>query len=277
LSVAGVLLGLAGVLLALVFFADVRPIGTKLELYKLLVQFFLITGGGGALLVVIGNFRDEAIRRQGRAAAIYDLDRELDRAHRALKKAKRTLRAHRAHGCEAEVPGQSIATAQEECPIPSVAFEQAMEELLEAQLQLEGICDHIADRNDVLNRARLERMKAPLRYVSRYYHDVYQDYEQGRTTLRGGCYSLRGAPNLLDYLRRKQDGDPERTADLEDLLAVLIDKERGFEARGAALAVIEETRRGGDGRKPRYGDVAGACFELLSDELAKARSNLLSF
>ena len=69
---------------------------TNEETYKLLLQFFLITAGGGAFLAIVGNAQNEARQRQERATSIQALDRELDRAYRALKKTKRKLRAHAA-------------------------------------------------------------------------------------------------------------------------------------------------------------------------------------
>ena len=94
--------------------------------------------------------------------------------------------------------------------IPRDAFEKGMDELLQAQLELETICDHIGQRNDILAPKRLERMQAPLHYASRYYHDVHEDFEKGRFRLvQDGHYDLSAAPNLADYLRSSRHR-PER-------------------------------------------------------------------
>jgi hypothetical protein len=271
MAACAAMLGVAAGLAGLAFCGAVPEHGLRFEVYKLLLQFFLITGGGGVLLTVVGNLRDEAVRRQARAAGISELDRELDRAYRRLSKAQRSLRAHSAR---AGAEGSAWR-------VPRTAFERAMEELLEAQLQLEVICDHIGQRDDVLFPWRLERMKAPLGYASRYYQDVHEDFEGGHVRLDGDDYDLGAAPNLTDFLRSRGDAPPLRPAAVAEAMVVLADSSRTIDARWRALRTLADGEAGGDGPDGdggpvRYADVAAACLGLLSAELAEARRNILS-
>ena len=162
-----------------------------------------------------------------------------------------------------------------------------MDDLLDAQLELETICDHVGQRDDILQPARLKRMKGPLRYASRYYHDVHEDFEKGRVRLDGGFYALGGAFNLNDYLRSSRE-KPDRPAAVAYQLKLLRSNLLPLSQRAQALEelieaspidptacpVTEDGLRQGD--KIRYADAAGACFELLSMELAQVRAKLLS-
>lgn len=246
------------------------------DIYKLLVQFFLITAGGGVLLAIVGNARDETSRRHARAASVQSLQRELDSAYRALKKTKRTLRAHRLHAREAQAADLGRDVARQRVARP--AFEAAMADLLEAQLQLESICDHIGQRNDVLNPARLDRMTAPLRYFSRFYHDVHEDFEKGPVRLEDDYYVLDEAANLIDFLRSSHVAPRQRPDEIEALLERL-EKAPELRERAEALGTILQAspeQPGDDRGVVRYVDVASACYDLLCDELDQVRIKLLS-
>jgi hypothetical protein len=274
-----------------------------IEVYKLLLQFFLITAGGGGVLAIISNARDESSRRQERAASIREMHRELDTAYRALKKTKRRLRAHCGSSSTESRPPDGDVGGPAAHRIPRAVFERAMDDLLEAQLALETICDHIGQRNDILYPDRLLRMKEPLHYAARYFHDVHEDFEKGRVRLEAGHYVLRDAANLNDYLRssreepagrpalvKKKLGElkkPKPTARRDALEASADTPEAradALEARTGALTKIiaaspKDRVDGKTGTKPsivRYADVAAACFDLLSDELTEARDKLLS-
>ena len=241
------------------------------ETYRLVLQFFLITAGGGMLLAIVGNVRDQAGRLQARADAIQTLHRELDCAYRALKKTKRTLRGHRLHHL-AEGGG---ATQR----IPRPAFEKAMEDLLDAQLELETICEHIGQRGDILRGDRLERMRQPLRYFARYYHDVHEDFEKGPVRLEGDYYSIEDAANLNDFLRSRRDAPRSRPGEIEVRLREMKDVSANLSVRADALKAIvavSPEENGGERGKVHYADVAGACYDLLSAELAQVRANLLA-
>lgn len=255
----------------------------KLEIYKLLLQFSLITAGGGALLALVGDARERGGRRQDRAAAIQSLDRELDRAYRELKRTKRRFRAHLAKAdgpeLEAVAPGAPAALR-----IPREIFEKGMDDLLKAQLELETICEHIRQRDDILDADRLKRMRRPLRYATRYYHDVHEDFETGRVRADGkGDYIVPPASNVADYLRSRRtppEGRPEALARALERLEL----DKDFDQRSAALVEIlrlspleaAEPEPGAKRGRLRFADVAAACFDLLSAELADARQALLS-
>lgn len=250
------------------------------ETYKLLLQFFLITAGGGAFLAIVGNAQNEARQRQERAASIQALDRELDRAYRALKKTKRKLRAQ-----DAQLAGPEAAESRNTGPyrIPREVFETGMDDLLQAQLELETICDHIGHRNDILAPKRLERMAAPLRYASGYYHDVHEDFERGRVRLDAeNVYDLSTAPNITDYLRSSRH-PPDRGEAFKEALtklkkaATLEKRARGVEDLLAASPIKPGAKESGPERhKIHYAGAAAACFDLLAAELADVRRKLLS-
>lgn len=249
------------------------------ETYPYLLQLFLISAGGGVLLAIVGNARDEASRRQARAAAIQVLHREMDKAYRALKKTKRTLRAHRLHSAAAAQESHAAGRGGARHRIPRPVFEKAMEDLLDAQLELETICEHIWQRNDILRQDRLERMREPLHYVARYFHDVHEDFEKGAVRLEDDHYVIDDAPNLNDYLRSRKEASGGRPASIEAELGRLRDEDEPLPARAKALAALiaASPAEPGDGQgKVRYADVANACFDLLSAELAQVRANLLS-
>lgn len=254
-----------------------------IETYKLVLQFFMITAGGGAFLAIVNNAQSVASRRQERAASVQALDRELDAAYRALKKVKRRLRAHfRINGGEPAYAGESGAGAERK--IPQAIFEKAMDDLLDAQLRLETICDHIGQRDDILQPARLARMKGPLRYASRYYHDVYEDFEKGRVRLEDGHYALGDAFNLNDYLGETRGEAHWRSKALAYHLERLSSDSADLPARAKALDALiaespDEPGFGGEWRTPgklRFAEAATACFDLLSAELAEVRAKLLS-
>lgn len=242
------------------------------ETYRLLTQFFLITAGGGVLLAIVGNARDETSRRQARGASVQSLQWELDGAYRALKKTKRTLRAQRLHSGGT----QGIGDACQRIARP--AFEAAMADLLEAQLQLETICDHIGQRNDILNPVRLERMTAPLRYLARFYHDVHEDFEKGPIRLEGEYYVLDDAANLIDFLRSSRDPPRVRPSEIEALLERLKTAPKLRDRAAALVAIIQVSpkQEPGERGRVRYVDVANACYHWLSEELDQVRIKLLS-
>jgi hypothetical protein len=270
MAVGAGLVFVAVILLLLGLTGRIPASGVKLEIYKLVLQLFLISGGGGMLLAFVGNIRDEVIRRQTRAAGVYELDRELDRAYRALKKTKRSLRAY---ANQSATPGK----------IPRAVFEKTMEDLLKAQLELEVICDHIGNRDDVLYRWRLKRMKAPLHYASRYYHDVHEDFERARVVLEGDYYDIAAARNLADFLRSSGEVSNPLPPAIETSLETLENEKLPILKRYLGLAsILRDSPRqevaGSDGEHDiiRYADVAGACLDLLSAELAEARTKILT-
>jgi hypothetical protein len=260
--------------------------GLGFDIYKLLLQFFLITAGGGVLLAIVGNARDAAIRRQGRAALVYELDRNLDRAYRALRRTKHSLRAHSEDAPAADGGADDTPAGFR---ISRAPFEAAMEDLLEGKQELEAICEHIGHRDDILYRWRLDRMKAPLDYAKLYYHDVFQDFEHHRVVRVGDDYVIEPgrAHHFTDYLRGRGEGSSPRPGGVDAALKLLAGREAGggedeeaderLEKRcGALEALIEASPDGGKGGPLRYSDVAGACIDLLAAEFADARRNLLS-
>jgi len=253
--------------------------GLGFEIYKLCLQFLLITAVGGVLLAMVGNFRDEAARRQTRAMAIQQLDRELDRVYRSSKRTRRQLRTQLSQSAGTE-PGPDAAGSARHGPrLERAVFDKTMDEFLTAQLELETICDHISQRDDILGETQLRRLREPLRYASRYLHDVYEDFQRGRVRLSGDHYLIDDAPTLKDFLCGSKR--TERPAAVAAWLVRLKGQGVGAPpkgacrfARGAAAlhAIVKLRLKTNDAR---YADVANACFDLLSAELAETRRRLL--
>jgi hypothetical protein len=181
----------AGMLLAAVFWIK-RPRGhdTDLETYKLVMQFALVTLVGGAVFLVFAILRHREERRLARYAALQTLDREVDGAYRALKKAKRMLRA----ACGGAIaPPYSISKKK---------FESLMEEFLDAELEVELLLQHIAARDDLLSESEIDTVTENLDRAKIYYHDIYEDYEYGKVPLRGGNYVVgESAARLAAFLK----------------------------------------------------------------------------
>lgn len=269
------LIGLAGALVViivlLILIAKQDPYiwkNLKFKSYEIFFQFLVIAAGGGVLVAIITNFRDEATRRQERAALIQVLQRELDGAFRSIKKIRRSLRANRVHSSFPNAISRDV-------------MDKAMSDFLDAQLEVETICEHIWQRDDILSPQHLKQMREPLRYASRYYHDVFEDFEKGRIKLVDDHYELKDAPNILDYLKGRRDPPTLRPVDVDLALSQLKDSSQLAASRTAALdALIEAspldiTTDGTGHGKFRYLDVARACAELISHELTQVRNKLL--
>ncbi len=243
---------------------------------ELLMQFLVVTTGGGILLALITNAREEHARRQDWAAMIQALDRELDRAYRTLKKTRRRLRAF----AESDPP---CSTPIPPFRLPAGVLEAEMADFLHAQLELEGICDHLGQRNDIISPTRIARMKPVLHYASRYYYDVHEDFERKRLVRSGKFYDSTKAYNLNDYLASAKLGKSQMPSEMTTHLDQLSNDRLSLDARAAALEALlevspyEPTDPGmpvSKGRR-RFGKVAGACFDLISDELYQARADAL--
>jgi len=146
--------------------------------YRILLQFLLITGAGGLLLALLALYRARLEKRAERVAAIQSLDRELDEAYRTLKGVKRKLRAFR------------IDHESGRLQFRKADFREAMKDLLEGQLKLEVIGQHISGRTDLFDSELLKRIGEKLHYAERYYANVYEAFENGEVTLKGAIYTV---------------------------------------------------------------------------------------
>jgi hypothetical protein len=286
--------------------------GAELETFKIVLQTILVTGGGGILVLLLGNLRDEATRRQERASAIQSLDRNLDATYRSLKKIKRSLRAHRT-ACPHDTSVGPTSSPASSYRIARTIFHNAMRDLLDAQVELESVCEHIRQRTDLLEADRLDRMKLSLDYISRYYHDVHEDFEKHRLDREPKAYILKPGSHILNWLRTREEEKPKRPVLVESLLDLVEGKggaresdrgisENDMRSRTRALAGLikaspldkkctkdppggnlqelsrtdwSSLSREATKDKVRYPDVAGACFDLLSAELTRARIRTL--
>lgn len=171
-----------------------RPDGTDVETYKLGMQFALVTLVGGALFLALAILRDRETARHERVAALQALYREVDGPYRALKKAKRQLRAI------------SSGALKQPYRVPKEAFERVMESFLDAQLQVEQLCEHVSGRDDLLSKDEHRAICSALETAKAYYHDVYEDYEHGHVRLERGAYVVDGASaRLRDFMQPTVD------------------------------------------------------------------------
>ena len=259
-----------------------------LETYKILLQFVLVTLLGGLVFLLLAEekARNEAADKQrtaeraardAKVAALQALDRDLDKAYRALKAVKRGMRA------------RLLLRDKPEWEMSEADFTAWMDKLLSAQLDLERVRESIANRHDLLDAEPLGRIHAALRYASRYYHYVFEDYEDGRASIYSGNRRLGPkAAYTRNFLQRSEERDAVSDVTKSDLATLsdedkaLVDRwgalKRLFEASQAAReaweAADKETRAA---QKPlRYDAVVAAeAIGLASAELrARMRSAL---
>lgn len=167
-----------------------------LEVYKLLLQFLLVTVMGGGIFAWVTARRDEQLRTEAKISQLQALDGELGDAYRAVKRVKRNLRAR--------LRRKDDGSAE----IDSTAFEAGMEELLDAQIATEEVREHLSVRSDLMDQKTRERLAAALRYAARYLHDVYEDHERGRLRrARSRVFLDSAAPTLADFVLK--DASPE--------------------------------------------------------------------
>lgn len=214
------------------------------EVFKLLLQFLLITVIGGGVFAYFNARRDEQARADARIAGLQALDRELGEAYRAAKRVKRNMRAQ-------------LSRTDTGARLNKAAFETALVELLDAQIAAEEVREHIAVRTDLLDPQAVTQLSALLRYAARQLHDVYEDYERSRVRRDGDDFIIdAAAPNLEDFLL--VDASPATVQAHCDLAR---QGDIALVARFAALRTIEEMReRTNDGR--RYARVATICFQV---------------
>lgn len=227
-----------------------------LEVFKVLLQFLLVTVIGGGVFAYFAARRDEQLKPEARIAGLQALDRELGDAYRAVKRVKRSMRA--------KLTREDLSSAR----VNHTAFEIAMEELLDAQIATEEVREHAAVRRDLIDAQRLKQLALALRYASRYLHDVYEDYERGRIPRDGEDYVINtDSPNLMDFLLA--DASPD---DLK-LKRARLRADGPLDTKFEVIADIEATH--GDAETARrYGAITTECFRavvgLLRAELAEA-------
>jgi hypothetical protein len=300
----GVTLALAaGVLFAMfssTYHGDVDNF--RLEAAKLLLQFLLVGVGGTLVLAMVNQRRDDAARAEAarkaaaeaeaarkaeeeadaasrqtaalaraavRRAALQDLIRQIGEAHRRLKVVKRQMRA----AIPRDEPDPQ-GPPDHPYRIPAAAFERAMDALLNAQIASEEVRDRIEISVDLLERMEIDRIRKALRYGSRYFHDVYQDYEHGRIKRDGDDMLVTSeCKNMHNFLfAREPPGDlpPEKRERLQELFNKMHEETRSLEDRYAAFYRIEELRQADRPGARRYRSIATECFSLAGDALRNA-------
>jgi len=300
----GITLGLAAAVLVAMFSLTYHSPedSFRLEAAKLLLQFLLVGVGGALVLAMLNQRRDDAARAeearqaaadqqaaakaraeaeaasaqaaaQARAAvrrvALQDLIRQIGEAHRRLKVVKRQMRAAipRAEPDPQGAPDRPYR-------IPAAAFERGMDALLNAQIASEEVRDRIQISVDLLEDAQIHRIRTALRYGSRYFHDVYQDYEHGRLKRENDEIVVTSAcHNLHTFLFAREppsDLPAEKMLLLQELFRKMHEESRGLEERHKALNEIEAMRAGDAPDHRRYRAIATECFSLAADELRQA-------
>ena len=144
----------------------------RLEAYKLILQFLLVTVLGGLLLAFLNTRREDDQRVAARLLALQEFIVALGDAYRKLKVVKRRMRSQLLID-DADPDGVVRLPLR----LREESFEAAMDELLAAQIAAEEVRDRIGVRSDLLPDITIQRIRSALRYSARYFHDVYQDYE----------------------------------------------------------------------------------------------------
>lgn len=238
------------------------------EILKILLQFLLVTVAGGVLLVFLNARRDEDQKDVAREAAVREMVEQIGTAYRKLKMVKRRLRAQMAS--EDRRPDRMRALPYQ---VPAPAFEKAMEDLLEAQIESEQVRDRVVARSDLLSRERINRVHTALNYAARYFHDVYEDFEDCMVSRKDTHYEITAdCQGLADFLgRTRWRGTPGSSWSpaMEAQYRVLKDDTLSPERRHAALCEIIGLRRE-DRTIPRYRLVATQCIGLASIDIQRA-------
>ncbi len=213
--------------------------------FKQLLQFLMVTVLGGLLFFVLSTRKEQLARRDARVVKLQALDDKLGEAYRQIKSSKRRLRS------------RLDRTNRERPRITKSEFEECMDQLLAAQIAIEEVQDVIATRRDLIDPMVMRRIDNTLRYVARYLHDVFEDFEKGRIVREADSYFLTdAAQNLKDFLLKSTE-DHETT----DERRMLEDESRPFSERHDSVERIVKRRA------PRSGRVAMACVRLTSSEL----------
>jgi len=241
----------------------------KLEAYKLILQFLLVTVLGGLLLAFLNTRREDDQRVAARLLALQEFVVELGDSYRRLKVVKRRMRSQLLID---DVDADGVVRLP--LRIREKAFETAMDELLAAQIAAEEVRDRIGVRSDILPEAMIRRIREALRYSSRYFHDVYQDYEWCKVR-REGEFVIIGeeCKNMASFLLVKSaplDLPKKHQARLTALVETLRDDAAGLDARFTALEEIEKLRQRDLPHKRRYRVVATEGFDLSAGELRRA-------
>lgn len=220
------------------------------DVFKLLLQFLLITVIGGGVFAYFNARREEQLRADARIAGLQALDRELGEAHRAVKRVKRNMRA--------QLRRESDGSAR----IDQAAFEAALGDLLDAQIATEEVRESIAVRGDLLDQQAVQQLSSVLRYAARQLHDVFEDYERNRVQRDGGDFILDAAsPNLVDFFLTGELPDAVRAEQ-----ARARDENASLSDRFAALGRIEIIREMSS-ESLRYGRVTTECFRVAITQI----------
>lgn len=259
------LLLLAGTF-ALLFMADHSLFSGLLSsslgegVFKLVLNFLLITMVGGGVFAYFSARRDEQAKQDARIAALQALDNDLGGAYRAAKRIKRQMRARLSVDA---IGGYRMEKA---------VFEDNMDALLTAQIAVEEVREHVAVRTEILADEVVARLTNALNYAARYLHDVYEDYEQRRVRVEGEiCVIGEQAVTLRGFL-----SEEEVVTTIPSDLTVLRDDRKCLAHRFLAFENIEKARsvkkawgkEATGGRRHRQ--IAMQCFRLCSAELRRA-------
>jgi len=277
-GVAGCVLVALSIGLALYLFMVAGPKNDfpyRVDLFKTLLQLFLVTGCGGLFVAGLAWLRDRdatrlkddreaQVKRELRVATLQAIDRELGQVYRALKMVKRQLRS------QIVKEGRTARDWNPPYEIPTEAFRKTMRDLLEAQVRAEDLRDALSARTDLFPPTALAEIHALLHYAARFFHDVHEDWEVGRVLCRGDhCVVTADCHNLHSLIHSQFPDDFPK--EIEAKILLFYDAPRkalpiGDAAR--ALAEIESCCEGVLDRR-RFRAVADSCFSLVSMEVRK--------
>lgn len=221
------------------------------EVFKLSLQFLLITVMGGGVFAYFAARREEQAKAEARIAELQKLDRELGVAYRSAKRVKRSMRARLARD------GASRGR------IDGTAFADAMDAILDAQIATEQVREDIAVRHDLMGGPAVGNLAFALRYAARYLHDVYEDYERGRVRQVKGAFVVdETSPNLRNFLL-----DDPLPADLQAQLKRARAEQTSLVDRFRELEAFETARQAQGDDARRQGAVAMECFRMASAQI----------
>jgi hypothetical protein len=187
------------------------------DIVKLVVQFFLITVVGGLAIWTLNYLNEQRREYEKRSKdnidSMHIILSTISELYRAIKRTKRILRSR----------SNWYKTKEDTVVCPQGDFVDIMDELQDIQIRMEMLRDDVSARHYVFPPGMADVIDKELHYVTRYLHDVFEEYERGHVQFSDDK-ALIGSEchNLQDFIYQRKM--PQQFA---DAVEEFTDAERG--------------------------------------------------